>query len=504
MPDQKPNILFLFTDMQRHDTLGALGNPVIATPNLDRLVQQGTSFTSAYTPSPVCVAARCSLHYGRYPARTGCADNGAMPEDKGASWPALLAGAGYHTASVGKCHFTPDSGALRGFHERVTQEEGVPVGGQDDYRQYLESLGLNPREPFGMRGEMYYMPQPSHLPAAHHGTRFVASESLSYINRRREQGGPWALFASFIHPHPPFSPPIPWHKRYRTPDMPLPILPPAPDALHTAINKIQNRYKYRDRGFDLNVVRTIKAYYYACISYVDDQIGRLLKDLEDRGEIDNTLVVFSSDHGELLGDFGCFGKRSMHDGSSRIPLVLRHPKLFPAGRVCQTPVSLVDLLPTLARASGAPFEPQAVDGLPLQTLLGQDTDRTVFSQWSSAVSGHYMALNRRHKYFYSAADDREFLFDRIHDPFETQNRAEMASLKPIKEKLRDELFHHLEGPSGGDWAKALARDGSGQRTWNVYSERERNLLTAHLAHPDGGMLRQDEYVWHDELKGGLP
>jgi arylsulfatase A-like enzyme len=124
---KRPNILLLFTDMQRSDTIHALGNPVIRTPSLDRLVREGTAFTSCFTPSPVCISARCSLHYGLYPQKTGTNTNAPMMDDNDQSYPALLGKAGYRTHAIGKCHFAPDSFALRGFQSRLRQEEGGEI-----------------------------------------------------------------------------------------------------------------------------------------------------------------------------------------------------------------------------------------------------------------------------------------------------------------------------------------------------------------------------------------
>ena len=186
---------------------------------------------------------------------------------------------------------------------------------------------------------MYYIPQPSPLAPEDHPPQWIGDRSVDFITRQAGHPDPWYLFASFIHPHPPFAPPNPWHKLYRPDQMPLPNRPDAFETLQTLVNRCQNRYKYRDNGFDLNLVRAIKAYYYACISVVDFQVGRLLDALEQTGQIDQTLIGFTADHGEHLGDYQCFGKRSMHDSCARIPLIVAQPGRFAAGQVCDEPVS---------------------------------------------------------------------------------------------------------------------------------------------------------------------
>ena len=263
--DENPNILLIFADQQRFDTIGALGNPVIRTPNLDRLCREGTAFTSAYTPSPVCVPARCSMHYGQYPQRTGCYENRfPMPLDRRPSFVDALTRSGYRTHGIGKCHFTPQYDDLRGFETREIQEEGRHDG--DAYLAYLKDNEMEELiEPHGTRGEMYYVPQVSKIPVRHHPTQWVGDRSIDFI-KAQSRGRPWFLFSSFIHPHPPFCPPSPWHKLYRAALMPLPRVSQQTDALHIYINRHQNRYKYRDQGIDLNLLRCMKAYYYACIS----------------------------------------------------------------------------------------------------------------------------------------------------------------------------------------------------------------------------------------------
>ena len=363
---RRPNILILFTDMQRADTVGALGNPVIRTPSLDRLATEGTAFTSCYTPSPVCVSARCCMHYGQYTQRTGLYSNGPMMEDNGASIPGLLGAEGYRTGAIGKCHFTPEREALRGFGSRLTQEENVSDPDSDDYCRWLKENGHDYMEPQGTRGEMYYIPQVSHLPAEAHPSQWVADRAIEFLGDGGD-GEPWMLLSSFIHPHPPLAPPKPWHKLYRAPLMPLPNVPPDAEALYTWVNRHQNRYKHRDQGVDANLVRLIKAYYYACISFVDYQVGRILSALEERGQLDDTLILYSSDHGEFLGDYNCYGKRSMHDPPARVPMLARLPGRFPAGGRCATPVSLVDVLPTVLSVLGQPV-PEGVDGRALNGI----------------------------------------------------------------------------------------------------------------------------------------
>ena len=440
----KPNILLFFTDQQRADTISALGNQIIKIPNLDRLCREGVSFTNAFSPSPVCVSARCSMHYGQYPGKTGCYENCcSMPEDR-KSFMGILTDNGYRTHGVGKCHFTPESNALRGFQTRETQEEIVGGPSFDDYLKYLFDNGYDyVNDPFGSRGEMYYIPQPSQLPEKFHPSQWIADRSIDFIDKQDSQQ-PWFMFSSFVHPHPPFSVPAPWNKLYRAAQMPYPKVPQNSDKLLTYINRFQNRYKYRDQGIDNNLLRCMKAYYYACISFVDYQIGKILDALEKSGQMDNTLILFSSDHGEFLGDYNCFGKRSMHNPASNVPLIARMPGRFMQGQICDEVTSLVDIAPTILSAAGIDGDFN-FDGIDLADVATGDSDREyVFSEIGHEDNATYMAVSKLYKYFYSSADDRECLFDRKLDSAETRDCIGNTFYNDTALEIKSVLVDHLK------------------------------------------------------------
>jgi len=538
---RRPNILHIFTDQQRWDTIHALGNEIIRTPNLDRLANDGVAFTNTFTPSPVCVAARAAMIYGQYPYNTGCYENTVMPTDGRSSFMGALSAAGYRTHGIGKCHFTPQRYALRGFQSREVQEEGGVRSDELDQNHYVRSLFekgyKHVLEPYGSRSEMYYTPQISQLPPEDHPTHWVADRAIAFISGQADAAlahsdetappdapagqvsgppagdQPWYLFASFIHPHPPFAPPAPWHKLYRSPAMPLPKVPQDHEALLTMINRVQNRYKYRDQGFDLNVARTIIAYYYACISFVDYQVGRLLEALESSGQLENTLVLFASDHGELLGDYRSYGKRSMHDAAARVPLLARLPGRFEGGRTVSQPTSLVDLAPTFLAAAGAQITSHELDGVDLANVAADGCDREfVFSQlsidrtpfhrsvtvdsdpsntsysddeWRARYSS-YMAVSETAKYVYSAADDREFYINRVRDPHETRNRAGVQFHAGAKEHAKRALLEELI--ANGEIVGIRGTDDPATAEWRRFPNLAVN------PDPDFGLLVQDGYT----------
>ncbi|WP_269542235.1 sulfatase family protein [Cerasicoccus fimbriatus] len=450
---KRPNILFLFTDQQRADSIGALGNSVMQTPHLDRLCREGTAFTSAYSPSPECVPARCSLITGAYVNHTGCASNAqAMPpEDSTPTFMSILTDAGYRTHGIGKCHFTPDSTAMRGFQTRETSEEVIDADGQSDYFDYVKNEGHgHVMEPLGIRGEMYYVPQPAQQPAELCHSHWVADRTINFINGQANDDQPWLCYAGFIHPHPPFNPPNPWHKLYRAPDMPLPHMPADFESMQCFINRFQNRYKYRDRGYDLNLLRCMRAYYNACVSFIDYQVGRIVASLEASGELDNTLILYSSDHGELLGDFGSFGKRSFHDAAAKVPLIARLPERFQAGEQCDKPASLIDIATTACAAAGeSPID--QFDGVDLADLAtGNSTRDTVFMQYQRGSDTLISAVGEDYKYTWSAPDQREYLFARSDSP-ETKDLAGVPGYAAPLTNLKQRLVAHIrDGNHAGD------------------------------------------------------
>lgn len=474
------NILHIFTDQQRVDSIHALGGGVAQTPHIDRLVREGTVFSSAYTPCAECVPARAAMITGMYADKTGCGSNAdSMPPCDQPTFMSRLAQAGYHTHGVGKCHFTPDPWAMRGFLTRDTSEEIAEHPEGDDYLKFLENQGIaHVLEPHGIRGELYYVPQPSQLPQSLHPTQWVGDRSLDFLRSRQGKSEPWYLYAGFIHPHPPFAPPNPWHKLYRAPEMPLPHIPEANEDLLCYVNHFQNRYKYRDRGLDLNLVRCMRAYYQACVTFIDYQVGRLLAALEEVGQLDQTLIVYTADHGELLGDFGCFGKRSFHDASQRVPLIVRQPGRFKAGRVCSTPASLVDLLPTFLSSAGLPI-PEDSDGSDLMEISKGDRSRkNVFFHYHKGEDAILGAVTEDWKFAWSMPDQKAFLLDRKETP-ERHNYATAPIAADILADLDEQVRHRAQAH---EFSRSCLDEAG---NWKVVSPKTMPV------NPDEGLIFQD-------------
>jgi arylsulfatase len=395
------NILILFTDQQRYDTIGAMGNPSAQTPNLDRLVKESVVFDRCITPSPVCVPARLCLFAGQYPARTGCNNNNYENSCDSEGFYARLTKAGYQSICVGKMHHLKDPYGPMGFEKRFTQEELSDP--RDDYTQFIEKKYPYIFDYNGMRSEMYYVPQISPLPAEDHPTAWVADRSIECI-QNRDKDRPLLLVSSFIHPHPPYCPPAPWNKLFRD-DPPEPFIPPE-DDFGTFKDMIGWRCSCERLEMSRQDILRTKNFYYACVSFVDYQIGRIIKALKEAGIYDDTLILFASDHGDMMGDYNAIGKRTMVDCSCHVPFILRNPEKNAGHRsdIC----SLVDAAPTLLSFAGVPYDEGEYDGV---DLFSGKRHEYVFSQHGCGKDGVYMITDGTHKLVFQAADQKYYYFD---------------------------------------------------------------------------------------------
>lgn len=417
------HILFIFTDQQRADTIGATGNQDIITPALDGLAGESYVFHKCYTPSPVCIPARLSLLSGQYPARTGNNNLDNARTYQGDGFYARFTKAGWNTCAIGKMHHVWDPYGPLGFKTRITQEEMAHP--DDDYTKWLhQSPYQHIYDYSGQRSEMYYMPQISPLPAEAHPTQWIGDRSVEFI-QKSDPAQPMFLMSSFIHPHPPFAPPAPWNKMYRTP-IRRAFIPKDPE---TYLDLLRNGHYLPAEGISMRCLELLTAYYYACISFVDYQISRILQALKDKGMYEDTLIVFSSDHGEMLGDFNSMGKKTVLDASCRIPLLLHLPRQTKLVERYD-PCSLVDLAPTLLSYAGIAYEAEDYDGIDLLASRHE----FVFSQYGSGTVGEWMIATDRDKLIYSAIGNRYFYFDSFPEA-EDKYSAASPRVQLLKERL---------------------------------------------------------------------
>jgi len=371
----KPNILLIYTDQQRFDTIHALGNPVIHTPHLDRLVQEGVAFTEATTPSPVCMPARWSLHSGQWTSTHRCYSNhhpGLIPPQ---SLPGLLRAAGYRTGLVGKNHSFLKPSDLDFWSERP---EARDRRAWQVRQRWIETVQRT-RYP-----RLAEEPVPGGVAAdpAHHKT----DEALRFIASRDER--PFFLWLSYVHPHTPYMVPEPFFSLYAQAAIPLPAV--EPNGLEAAGKPFRQIFHQQNNDailpFNPEQIQTMRRVYYGQISLVDAEIGRILSYLDEHGLAEQTLVIFSSDHGDYMGDHGLFTKSpALYDCLVRVPLIFRWPGRIDQGRRDHRLASTIDLLPTLAAVAGVPC-PRQAQGINLLPFLedggrGAEIRPAVFSEY---------------------------------------------------------------------------------------------------------------------------
>ncbi|NLO06259.1 MAG: sulfatase-like hydrolase/transferase [candidate division WS1 bacterium] len=363
-----PNIILLYADQMRADAIAAAGNPAIHTPNLDRLAAEGVLFSHCCSTTPVCVAARYSLLTGRREGQTGrWANNRPQIEPLHDTLPALLGSAGYYTHSIGKMHFSPTRRHY-GFHRREVMQELPTWPQDDDYLTWLIAQGYgHKREIHGVRNLLYVQPQTSPLPQEVHGTWWCGDRMEHFLRTNADRR--FFLWTGFVGPHPPYNVPAPWESMYALEDMPFPIqVDRDEETLPLQMRMLRYYANYENASEDR--LRRCVALYYAACSLIDHQVGRILNTLEELDILDETLIMFTGDHGELLGDFNACQKMSPYESSVRVPLLMRWPERIEAGRVCDDLVGCTDFLPTFLDAAG--MDHPVLEELSGQSLLGAD------------------------------------------------------------------------------------------------------------------------------------
>ncbi len=457
--DRKPNILFILTDQQRHDTIAALGNELIYTPNLDRLVRRGVAFTNAYSTCPVCMPARYTVRTGCEPPTTRSFSNifvepapGQAATMRGRCGPYLaetMKGLGYRTFGIGKFHSSPwdeDLGYERHLHSEETYQTPEKRAG-DAYARWIEEH----HDSFsflemlmGERSEMYYMPQMSPLPAELCVEAWASDRAVEQINI--EDDRPFFGVVSYIGPHPPLAPPIPFNRIYDPDRMPTPVKGDrAEDHMDDQIPWM-NHAVFAEDVTD-NHTRILYSRYYGEITYIDQCIGRVLDALEASGQADNTLVCFVSDHGDHMGDHHAWQKESFFESSCRIPFLLSWPGHIAEGSRSDALVCLTDLFGITTKAAGAGEFRDGVDVLGM--LNGTTPPRESLVGYHGAPGtrrSKFMLRSGQWKYIFMANGGREQLFDLEADPDELHN---LAGDNEPTQRMRDELTRLLKerGPA---------------------------------------------------------
>ena len=439
-PD-RPNLLLLMADQHRADCVGAAGNSAIHTPNLDRLAQGGVMFRHAYSSTPTCTPARAALLTGMSPWNHGMLGYGAVAPRYPVEMPRLLHDAGYLTEGIGKMHWHPQR-ELHGFDQTLLDESGreESVDFRSDYRSWFfsEAPGLDP-DATGLDWNGYTA-RPYALPERLHPTAWIGETAVRFL-QNYQATQPFFLKVSFERPHSPYDPPKRWWDRYAAP------LPPAQAGAWAAKFKPPSSGRVDAWHGDMGaaVVRAARQGYYGSVSFVDEQIGRILETLDRRGMMDRTMVLYLSDHGDMLGDHHLWRKSYPYEASAGVPMILHWPEGLSRerrGRVDTQPVEIRDVLPTLLDAAGI-RAPNGIDGMSLLAGkwrewidLEHDICYSPENHWSALTDG-------KRKYIFHAMNGAEQFFNLENDPHELTDLAGDPQYRSEAGAWRDRLIAHL-------------------------------------------------------------
>ncbi len=420
-------LTMIMTDQHRWDAVGCMGNPAIQTPNIDSLAHGGTLFANACTTTPLCVPARMSFITGRRLSQTRWIKN-AMPQGGAPELPTvmtMLRQQGYWTQGIGKMHFF---GRHFGFCDLVSQEECVDHWIDDDYIRYLRREGVRTRFPLGIRDLLASQSENTGIPLEDSPTSWVADRACVFLeeHKRYRAETPFFLWASWIAPHPPFAACEPYDSLYSPANMELPFnterpLSTLPSHLWKQRARLDNAHRDPDR------IQRMRSLYYGQVTHADDAIGRVLARLEELGLAENTVVLFFSDHGDMLGDHGLSRKGGPYESVVRIPLILKWPGRTKKGQRCDDLVGLTDVLPTIVDELNLSY-PEALYG-PLygNSLLGRkggclSSPRDFFAIDFGEEASRWICLrSRSYKYTIHAEEGLDELYDIERDPEECRN-----------------------------------------------------------------------------------
>jgi choline-sulfatase len=445
-----PNILLLMTDQQRWDAMSCVSD-WLATPHIDSIARSGMRFTDAYTNSPVCVPARVSLASGRYPHNHGVWGNEkyTMPVET-PTWMRSLREAGYATSVFGKTHLHPQNGDLRD-REHLIHAYGLDhvdeiagaratTASQSHMTDRWKAAGVyqafreDHRDRFQSKP---WMVRPSPLPLEHYPDVYVGQQAKTYL-QQYEADSPWFTWVSFGGPHDPWDAPEPYASMFDPDSMPLPVMPEMATQARPH-GRLDRRLK-RPPPLEPHEVAQMRANYAGSVALIDDQIGEILAVVEERGELDNTVVALISDHGEMNGDYGLLYKKNFLNPSVRVPFVINVPGRT-TGSTSSVPVELMDMGATLVELAGAePVEGSFARSVaPLLDDHAQAHRESALSEWNGevmlATSEWKMALNPEGEIY--------LLFDLVNDPDETRNLAALPEMADIEQELRRMTLERL-------------------------------------------------------------
>lgn len=454
MAQDKPHIILIMSDQHRGDALNCMGNASVITPHMDALAAEGTLFTNGYSSTPSSTPARSGLLTGLSPWHHGMLGYGRVGSHYRYEMPRMLGELGYYTFGIGKMHWFPQK-SLHGFHGTLVDESGR-VESEDfisDYRLWFQTQapGVNPDSThigWNDHGAASYV-----LPERLHPTAWTGETACEMIhNYKKGTGQPLFLKVSFARPHSPYDPPQRLADLYKDREVPAPY--------------VGEWCKYKDYATPQDVEKAprdaafgnfgdayaenSRRYYYANVTFVDEEIGKIIQALKDEGMYDNALICYISDHGDMLGDHYHWRKTYPYEGSTHVPYIVKWPASygFGKGQRIDAPVELRDLLPTFLEMAGGTV-PQNMDGQSLLTLMKGKRDawrQYIDLEHATCYSpdNYWCALtDGKIKYIWRFHTGEEELFDLEKDPHELKNVVNEETYQPRLLKLRAAMVKHL-------------------------------------------------------------
>ena len=422
------NIIIIISDEHRRDAMGCMGHDLVKTPHLDQLAKGGTMFRRGYTASPMCVPTRAALATGTYVHQNKCWDSATPYDGRQPSWMHMLRDHGYHTASIGKLHFL--AGADHGFTEEIlpmhVHGPGWLVGLlRDELPDYDGASEL--AKDIGS-GESSY-------------TNYdldITSATETWLADPARHDKPFAGFISLVSPHYPLVAPEDYYNMYEPDQMPV---PPSFEHTHAEICNMAGFFNYHDH-FDSNSAQQAIASYYGLTSFMDTCVGRIMKAVDSAGLRDDTLIIYTSDHGELLGDHGLWTKQFMFEASAGIPMILSG-KNIPQNKISDQGVHLLDIPATILEIAGItkPMDWPGENLVNIANAPHDDLSRPCFSEYhdGGSTTGSFMVAWEHWKLIWYAGME-PLLFDLSHDPEEEHNLAHDPAYQAVLESGKAHLW----------------------------------------------------------------
>ena len=463
----RPNILWLCTDQQRYDTLGITGNKIVRTPNIDNLAQHGMTFDRCFCQTPICTPSRASFLTGRYPRTTRCRQNGqSIPADE-LLITRLLADEGYTCGLAGKLHLsycepsvakTIEQRIDDGYAEFHWSHGPAPDHPTNDYIHWLREKGVEYQQTPCEESKYVQVG----MPPEHHQTTWCAQKAINFIEAHADSNQPWLFSFNCFDPHHPFDPPEAYLERYLdlVDDIPLPHFVPGELDEKPAVQRADHHGAYNIPGYLPAAKMTdrdhrlIRAAYWAMVDLVDDQVGRIMHALEQTGQLDNTIVIFMSDHGEMLGDHGIYLKGPyFYDPLIQVPLIMSWPGHIVEGMRSSALIELVDLVPTLLDAVTLEHPPGVQGRSFWHLLIGEHTldhhRDDVYSEFYNSgakfnpLAHMTMVRTAQHKLVCAHGTEPGELYDLVQDPNETSNLWHDATYRSVKVDMLQRLCDRM-------------------------------------------------------------